>query len=291
MSLDAPLELEPLTVRAPHVLVVGNEKGGAGKSTVAMHLIVSLLRTGRRVAAIDLDLRQRTLTRYLQNRTVWAKETTAALAMPLRTDLRASSARDLDAAAAEEAARFEDALMDAAAAQVDVLVIDAPGSDTHFSRLAHAAADTLISPMNDSFIDFDLLGEINPQTFEVIRPSFYAELVWESRKRKAQASRRPIDWVVMRNRIAPGTIESKNRQRVGEALKALSSRIGFRIAPGLTERMIFRELFPKGLTLLDLDDPRAAGDMTITHVAARQELRDLLIVLKLPGMEGEPLRF
>jgi len=275
--------------RSAHILVTGNEKGGAGKSTVAMHLAVALARSGKRVGAIDLDLRQRTLSRYLENRRAYAEARGIALAAPTIAAVHASVLRDIDAAEAEEQRRFDAALAQLAE-RCDFVVIDAPGFDTFFARLAHSAADTLISPMNDSFVDFDLLGDIDPETFAVRRPSYYAELVWDCRKRKAARTRRPIDWVVMRNRVAPG-IDSRNRQRVGEALKALSTRIGFRIAPGLSERVVFRELFPKGLTLLDLEPGVADQTMSIAHVAARQEVRDLMIVLKLPGLDGAPLGF
>lgn len=276
--------------RAPHIIVTGNEKGGAGKSTVAMHVMIALARMGKRVGAIDLDVRQRSLTRYLENRRAFAAGRNLDMPSPTLAVVQASAAREIDVAEAEEQQRFDTALRQLAE-RCDFVVIDAPGSDTFLSRLAHAAADTLISPMNDSFVDFDLLGDVDPETFAVRRPSLYAELVWECRKRKAARTRRPIDWVVMRNRMAPGAVDSKNRQRVGEALKALSTRIGFRIAPGLSERVIFRELFPKGLTLLDLEPGVLEQGLSIGHVAARQELRDLVIVLKLPGLDGEPLRF
>jgi chromosome partitioning protein len=124
-----------------------------------------------------------------------------------------------------------------------------------------------------------------------VRPSIYSEMVWESRKKKAMAARTPIDWVVLRNRTATSKIEAKNKQRVGQALTTLSGRIGFRLAPGLSERVIYRELFPQGLTLLDLDGDGVPVEMRMAHVAARQELRDLFITLKLPGLEGEPLKF
>lgn len=273
--------------RAPHVIVVGNEKGGAGKSTVAMHLIVALLRMGRRVGAIDLDLRQRTLSRYVENRVQWCAQHGQSLPMPQIADVRGSIARNLDLAEAEEAALFA-ATVKRLGETCHFIVVDAPGADSFLSREAHAVADTLITPMNDSFVDFDLLGDIDPATHEVVRPSFYAELVWDSRKRKAMAARRPIDWVVMRNRMAAGRIDARNKVRMGDALHALSGRVGFRLAPGLSERVAFRELFPQGLTLLDV---AARDDLKMAHVAARQEVRDLMIVLKLPGLEGEPLRF
>lgn len=271
-----------------HVIVIGNEKGGAGKSTVAMHLSVALLLMGAKVAALDLDTRQRTLSRYLDNREASRGER-SGLVLPHRIDVAPSRLRDLDAAEADEAQRFESAL-EAAVRRYEFVVIDSPGSDTFLSRLAHARADTLITPLNDSFVDFALLADMDPETGAILKPSVYSEMVWEARKRKAAACRRPMDWLVMRNRIAASRIEAKNKQRVGEALKALSQRIGFRIAPGFAERVIYRELFPQGLTLLDLGGKPGSG-LTLAQVAARQEVRDLVIVLKLPGLDGRPLAF
>jgi len=278
----------PVSARHGHVIVIGNEKGGAGKSTVAMHVSVALMRMGKSVGVLDLDVRQRTFSRYLENRARWRAATGAALAMPETIRIDASKARNLDEAEAEEAKFFQQSLDDLRA-RCDFVLVDAPGGDTYLSRLAHTAADTLITPLNDSFVDFDLLGDVHPQTLEVVRPSFYAEMVWECRKRKVAATRRPIDWVVMRNRMS--SLEARNKQRVGEALENLARRIGFRIAPGLSERVIFRELFPMGLTLLDLTEEGSNINFTMSHVAARQELRDLVIVLKLPGLEGAQLRF
>lgn len=287
MSLAHAYEPAP---RRAHVIVVGNQKGGAGKSTVAMHLIVALMRMGRRTGALDLDIRQRSLTRYIENRARWIAARGAKLPAPQVLELRESRERQLDLAEAEEESAFETALR-RLSETCDFIVIDSPGGDSFLARLAHAKADTLITPLNDSFVDFDLLGAIDPNCAEVVRPSIYSEMVWESRKRKAQSIRTPIDWVVLRNRTSASRIEAKNKQRVGEALRTLSSRIGFRMAPGLSERVIYRELFPQGLTLLDLDAEGVDADMRMTHVAARQELRDLFITLKLPGIEGEPLKF
>jgi chromosome partitioning protein len=276
--------------KSAHVIVVGNQKGGAGKSTVAMHVIVALMRMGRRTGALDLDVRQRSLTRYIENRGRWIAARDSKVPAPQIFELHESRERSLDAAEAEDEAMFRAALR-RLAETCDFIVIDSPGGDTHLSRLAHAAADTLITPLNDSFVDFDLLGDIDPNCAEVVRPSIYSEMVWDSRKKKAQVERTPIDWVVMRNRTAPGRIEAKNQQRVGQALKTLSQRIGFRMAPGLSERVIYRELFLNGLTLLDMDAEGQGGDLRMSHVAARQELRDLFVSLKLPGFEGEALKF
>lgn len=276
--------------RRAHIIVVGNQKGGAGKSTVAMHVIVALMRQGRRTGVLDLDIRQRSLTRYIENRARWIATRGAHLPSPQILELQESPLRSLDAAEAEEDAAFRAALK-RLGETCDFIVIDSPGGDSFLARLAHAWADTLITPLNDSFVDFDLLGDIDETCADIVRPSIYSEMVWESRKRKALAVRTPIDWVVLRNRTSASKIEAKNKQKVGKALNTLSGRIGFRIAPGLSERVIYRELFPQGLTLLDLDSEGVASDMRMAHLAARQELRDLFITLKLPGIEGEPLKF
>lgn len=274
--------------RCAHVIVVGNHKGGAGKSTVAMHVLVALLRMGRRTGVLDLDVRQRSLTRYIENRGRWIAEHGSKLPAPQVLELTGSAQRSLDLAEAEDEAGFRTALR-RLSETCDFVVIDSPGGDTFMGRMAHAAADTLITPLNDSFVDFDLLGAIDRECGDVIRPSIYSEMVWDSRKRKAAAARTPIDWVVLRNRTSASRTEGKNQQKVGQALSTLSKRIGFRLAPGLSERVIYRELFPQGLTLLDLDGME--GEMRMPHLAARQELRDLFITLKLPGLEGEPLKF
>lgn len=279
-----------LAPRRAHVIVVGNQKGGAGKSTVAMHLVVALMRMGRRTGVMDLDTRQRSLTRYIENRGRWIAARGAKLPAPQIFELSESQDRSLDAAEAADDAAFRAALR-RLSETCDFIVIDSPGGDSFMARLAHACADTLVTPLNDSFVDFDLLGAIDAAQPNVVRPSIYSEMVWESRKKKAQSLRTPIDWIVLRNRTSTSRIEAKNKQRVGDALKTLSNRIGFRLAPGLSERVIYRELFPQGLTMLDLDTPDAAGDLKMGHLAARQELRDLFITLKLPGLEGEPLKF
>ncbi|MBL8550160.1 MAG: P-loop NTPase [Hyphomonadaceae bacterium] len=287
LARPLPDEARPLA----HVIVVGNQKGGAGKSTVAMHLSVALMRMGRRTGCLDLDIRQRTLMRYMENRGLTvARKGGAGLPQPQMLEMSASPSRQLDLAEHEDEAAFAIALR-RLSDTCSFIVIDAPGGDTHLSRVAHAHADTLITPLNDSFLDFDLLGSIDPAAPEAVRPSIYSEMVWEARKKKALGVRRPIDWIVMRNRTSVSRIEAKNKQAVGGALNVLSNRIGFRLAPGLSERVIYRELFLQGLTLLDLDADTEKQDLRMSHLAARQEVRDLFISLKLPGLEGEALRF
>lgn len=264
-----------------HVIVLGNEKGGSGKSTTAMHLFVALARSGRRVGAIDLDLRQQSFFRYLENRRAYAERRGIDLLMPEQVDLHPSDLPGRADAEAEDRARLRQAVTDLRA-RCDFVVIDCPGSHSIMSQEAHAEADTLVTPMNDSLIDFDLLARVDPVTGKVKGPSIYSEMVWRGRQLRAQAGRPPTDWVVMRNRIA--TLDARNKRNVGTMLVELSKRIGFRLAPGFSERVIFRELFLSGLTLLDLKGGSGLVSMTMSHVAARQEVRELLRNLALPGV-------
>jgi chromosome partitioning protein len=116
-------------------------------------------------------------------------------------------------------------------------------------------------------------------TPDLKKPSIYAETVWNSRKARAQRDGRSIDWVVLQNRLA--TTEARNRRRLDERVQTLSRRIGFRIGPGLRDRVIYRELFPFGLTVADLSSTIRPVAVSLAHVAARQELRSLVHSLKL----------
>jgi chromosome partitioning protein len=264
-----------------HVIAFGNEKGGTGKTTTAVHVAIALMRSGARVAALDLDARQRTFARYIENRADFTERSGQALPVPQVHVIERSRAPHVDAAVAQESENLNEALA-SASQDADFVIIDMPGNDTNLSRLGHVFADTLVTPMNDSFLDFDLLAKVDPETLDILTPSLYAEFVWECRKRRVLSRRPAIDWVVMRNRVS--ALEARNKRRVAGALESLSGRIGFRVAPGLSERVIFRELFPRGLTLLDLPLSGIDVPFTMSHVSARQELRELLSVLSLPGV-------
>lgn len=251
-----------------HIIVVGNEKGGSGKSTTSMHVATALARMGHRVGGLDLDVRQRSFGRYLENRAAFVKREGLALPMPVIGQL--GQGNDPLTPALTE--------LDASC---DFILLDCPGSHTQLSQMAHTVADTLLTPMNDSFVDFDLLARLTPEG-KVLGPSIYAEMVWAARQMRAEAGAGPIDWLVLRNRL--GTQAMHNKRKVGGALATLSKRIGFRVAPGFSERVIFRELFPRGLTLLDLKDI-GTEQLSMSNIAARQELRDLINELKLPGVE------
>jgi len=255
-----------MAAAAGHLVVFANEKGGSGKSTSAVHIAVALAVAGRRVAAIDLDTRQRTLGRYLENRAATIRRSGIDLAMPQFETFDPAQAVPIESRIA--ALREES----------EIVVVDTPGRDDAYARAAIERADTLVTPINDSFIDLDLIGQVDAETFKVRRPSFYAELVWDARKVRAKTDGGTVDWVVLRNRLQH--IEARNMRRVAAALAELSKRVGFRVIPGLSERVIFRELFPKGLTLLDL--AAIGSEAGIGHIAARQELREMVAGLSLP---------
>ncbi len=248
-----------------HVIVFANEKGGTGKSTTAVHVAIALAAKGARVACYDLDHRQRTMGRYLDNRAATIKRLGRELPMPQYATHDGESLPHFTAQ------------LDTLTEVTDFLIVDTPGRDDRFARMAVQRADTLVTPMNDSFVDFDLIGQVDPVNFKVTRPSFYSELIWDARKARAKADGSTIDWVVLRNRLQH--IEARNMRRVSDALFQLSKRVGFRVAPGLGERVIYRELFPNGLTMIDSRD---FGEMGLGHVAARQELRDMMTGLALP---------
>ncbi len=264
-----------------HIIVVGNEKGGSGKSTTCMHVATALSRLGFRVGALDLDLRQKSFGRYIENRRAYLARNGLNLPTPDYRDLP-----EIDPASLQPGENPYDARLSAAVAALDpvsdFVIIDCPGSHTRLSQVAHSLADTLITPLNDSFIDFDLLARVDAETGKVTGPSIYSEMVWQARQLRAQAGLKPIDWIVLRNRM--GAQQMHNKRKVGAALEDLSRRIGFRVAPGFSERVIFRELFPRGITLLDLKDT-GVDQLNMSNIAARQEVRDLMHELNLPGVK------
>ena len=265
-----------------HIIVVGNEKGGSGKSTTCMHVATALVRMGHRVGALDLDLRQQSFGRYIENRLAFLARVGVALPTPLYRTLPEADPATLRPGENPFDHRLSVAVA-ALEAEADFILIDCPGSHTRLSQMAHAMADTLITPLNDSFVDFDLLARIDPETGAVKGPSIYSEMVWGARQTRARAGMKPIDWIVLRNRL--GAQQMHNKKKVGGALEDLSRRIGFRVVPGFSERVIFREMFPRGLTVLDLKDT-GVDQLNLSNIAARQEVRDLLRELKLPGVSG-----
>lgn len=267
------------------IIVLGNEKGGTGKSTTAMHIIVGLMHEGYAVGAVDLDARQSTLARYFDTRRIYGAKQGIQLSHPQYRAIAQSQLQDRRAAEEADRTSLANTLTEMTKT-CDIVVIDTPGSDSPLSRIGHSYADILVTPMNDSFVDLDLLGRIDPETNEVVALSDYAEMVWEQKKVRATRDGGSIDWIVMRNRLA--ALDSRNKRNMDAALEALSARLGFRLSHGFSERVIFRELFLKGLTLLDIREQGAGVELTMSHVAALQEVRNLLLALGVPEVVAAP---
>jgi chromosome partitioning protein len=246
-----------------------------------MHIATALVRLGFRVGALDLDMRQKSFGRYSENRKRFLAKEGIELPSPNYIELP-----EVDPATLKEGENIYDVRLSSAVQQLeaesDFILIDCPGSHTRLSQMAHSLADTLVTPLNDSFVDFDLLARTDAEGENILGPSVYSEMVWHARQLRAQAGLTPIDWIVVRNRI--GAQNMINKKKMTAAVDKLAKRIGFRIAPGFSERVVFRELFPKGLTLLDLKDI-GVTQLSISNIAARQELRDLIKTLNLPDVK------
>jgi chromosome partitioning protein len=273
----------PQKPRRAHVIVLGNEKGGSGKTTTGMHLVVALLRLGFKVGSIDVDSRQRSLSRYLENRAATCAREGLDLPTSTHQVITRSPFPFQQEAQRDEFDRYTIALARLMATN-DFVVVDSPGSDTYLARIAHAYADTVITPINDSFVDLDVLAHVDGYTMKVIRPSIYSEMVWEQKLTRAKRDGGSVDWIVMRNRLS--NIDAKNKRHMTQALDELSRRIGFRVAPGVSERVIFRELFLQGLTVLDVMSANTQISLSMSHIAARQEVRDLLRTLRIPSVDA-----
>jgi chromosome partitioning protein len=270
--------------QSAHVVVLGNEKGGSGKSTTALHIAVALLKAGQRVATIDLDSRQQSFTHYIDNRRAWAERAGVSLELPTHYCIPRAEGTSLDANEAKEFASFS-AAISAIEHDHDVVVIDTPGNDTYMMRLAHSMADTLITPLNDSFVDFDVLGTVDQTNFTVTGESHYAQMVRAARRQRRMVDGRQTDWIVVRNRLS--ALGSRNKRLVGEGIADLAKRMGFRSVDGFAERVVYREFFPRGLTALDnLDEQTLGARPNLSHLTAREEVITLLNALHLPLSEN-----
>lgn len=272
MSLERALQ-----PRSARVIVVANEKGGSGKSTVAMHVAVALLKSGQSVATIDLDGEQQTFTHYIENRRAWAAQVGRELEIPSHLCVEGQAGQATDEAA--QASTLIDAV-DELAKSNSFIVIDTPGHKSQLTTLVHSMADTLITPLNDSFIDLDVLGVVDRETFQVTDTSHYARMVEEARRQRSLYNQVPTDWIVLRNRLS--MTASRNKRLVGEGLAELSRRLGFRTIDGLAERIVFREFFPRGLTALDeLKEGTLGTRPTMSHATARLEVQALIAAVTL----------
>lgn len=263
---------QELPVKKSHIIVVGNEKGGSGKSTVAMHVAIGLLRLGYKVGTVDLDSHQATFTTYMKNRWRHVAETRADLPSPEHIHVDRAEGQSVSENRDQERWRVETVVQELSKNN-DFVVIDTPGSDRYMSIVGHSLADTLITPMNDSFVDLDLIAKIDPHTYKMSKPSVYTEMVWDLKAKRQKQSGRTIQWFVMRNRLS--ALEANNKQKIGRVIEELQGALGYVLAPGLSERVIYRELFLQGLTLLDLKEG-SKNALSMSNINARQEVRHLV---------------
>lgn len=261
-----------------HVIVIGNEKGGAGKTTSTMHLIAALQNLGFKVASIDTDVRQASLTRYIENRNKTITSEKLNISSPTHYRIEPHQHEVVAEIERVEREQLEKILNDQRN-QADFIVIDTPGSNSHLSRTAHSYASTVVTPINDSFVDLDLLALVDGEDMSIVKPGIYSQMVWEQKMERAGRDRGTVDWIVLRNRLS--VTDAKNKRNVENVMGQLAKRVGFRVAPGFSERVIFRELFLRGLTLLDLLDPALKFPFTLSHIAARQELRNFIRSLNI----------
>lgn len=263
----------------PYIIVLGNEKGGTGKSTTAMHILTALMHMGYKVGSIDLDARQGSLSKYIDHRKRTNDREDITLKIPTHKAIFTSELDSKKDSFEKESEELESALVEFS--DRNFIIMDTPGNNSAIARKAHSYADTLITPLNDSFIDLDVLAHINPDTLEMESPSIYANGVWEQKKEKAIRSKESIDWIILRNRLSQ--VHAHNKKRMEAALKMLAKRLSFKVVPGFSERVIFRELFSQGMTLLDLE--KVNVQLTLSHIAAKQELRSLMENINLPELQ------
>jgi chromosome partitioning protein len=276
--LNAPIKAIRQLRGSPHVIVVGNEKGGSGKTTIAIQIVAALIKAGQRVSTIDLDSRQRSLTHYIESRRGWARRSQIDLGLPTHFSIGRTETASVAENEAAEFAEFHRAIS-MAQDHHDFIVIDTPPHDSYLMRLAHSISDTLVTPLNDSFLDFDVLATLDPVTLAVTGASHYGELVCEARRHRRSVDRVSADWVVVRNRVA---LEAGSEPILHEGLNELALRLGFRTAPDVHERRAYRDCVPRGLTALDERSetiPCIRADPP--DLAARHEVQALLAALKL----------
>ena len=255
------------------LIIVGNEKGGAGKTTVAVHLTIALLYLGFKVASIDTDIRQASFTKYLDNRKSTTESNKVKIPNPKHYKIDPSKRHAINEINEDESNQLIEILSQEHGSK-DFIVIDTPGVNNPLSTLAHSFADIIVTPINDSFFDMNVLAEVDANNFDISQPGIYSQMVWEQKINKAKRDGKAMNWIVMRNRLH--SLDSNNKKNIEKVLSELDKRVGCKIASGFGERVIFRELFLNGLTLLDVKDEKVAITFTTSHLAARQELISLL---------------
>jgi len=262
----------------PHVIVVGSNKGGSGRTTIAMHIAVALLQLGQRVATIDLDAQQKSLTHFIENRRSWARRNALTHAVP--THFCVPAANGSGSVKQNECAQLAEleSVLSAVEGRHDFVLVDTSSNDSQLTWLAHAMADTLVTPLNDSFLDLDTIAKVDPVTFAIVETSAYSDMVREARRLRRSVDGTLVDWLVVRNRLS--AVDGRSGRSIAPPLAALSLRLAFRLVDGLTERAAYQQLFPRGLTALDDATERGA------RLEANKLVRTLR--LKINAQEAPP---
>jgi chromosome partitioning protein len=263
--------------RKSFVIVVGNEKGGSGKSTLSMHLAVAYLYSGYKVATIDLDGRQGTLTHYIENRVRFAGD--QKIDLPVPEHLVVTPSQFSSRKSSEEDEEQLNLEIDDLRREYDIIIIDTPGTFNHISNTGHKNADILVTPVNDSLVDIDVIATIDPYTKQITAESQYTASIRDIQAKRRELGRGGFRWIVLRNRISH--IDAKNKREVDTVLRQLEGPIGFTYISGIGERVVYREMFLKGLTILDLIKA-GTEDISISHVAAKNELLSVLNTIGIP---------
>lgn len=261
----------------PRVITFGNQKGGSGKTTSAMNVMIGLMSCGYSVGSVDVDGDQATFTHFVENRRRQAESYPFPLDLPEHRLVENSMEATVADAEEDEAGRLAAALEELK--HCDYIVIDTPGNDTYLARLGHILADMLLTPINDSFLDLDVLVRLDSDGRRIIGPSSYAVQVLDRWGLRVLITGKAFDWIVIRNRLAH--IGNRNSEQMANLLEQLAPRLGFRVAPGFGERVIYRELFPKGLTLLDPQEITIRKSLSTSRAAARDEVWAILNAIGL----------
>lgn len=257
------------TQKKAHVIVVSNEKGGTGKSTISMHLAIKLMQEGFNVAVLDLDGRQGTLSKYIENRTNYCQKNNVNLPIPEYFRFSLEPNPYLIPSSREKVA-FQ---IYELSFKFDAIIIDTPGTKNYLFEEAHKYADTLITPISDSMVDLNILADIDYAEERITTPGPYANFVWDIKKYLAAQGKPYLNWIVVGNKFS--NINSRNKSLVFKFLNSMSRLYGFRFLEGLRDRTIYKELFLEGLTVLDMSHPQLKLRMSISHLAAKQEIRRL----------------
>lgn len=274
--------------KRPQVIILGNEKGGSGKSTLAIHIVVGLLSAGFRVGSIDLDGRQGTLSRFIESRRR-AKSDRPDILMPKHRQVSLSRSTTEDRSGDEKLDQVLTALE--GLSDTDFIVVDTPGSDNVLCRAAHVFADILVTPLNPSYLDLDAMVEVDESAEHIVGPSAYSELVLYMMEKRREMQVGTLRWIVVLNRLP--NVNTKVTRSVTQVLEDLVPRLGFQLAEGIHDRVVFRELFLQGLTVFDGFDH---GVLRLANRGLRhglKEMRDFLAMLQdkdRAGRTSPPLR-